>query len=162
MLKVGKKLFEKLLLDAGASPRKRAHHNIHRDYSESVQRLCIALKRGTYVRPHCHKDIDGWEMIMALKGEVVMLIFDSEGFVKQRFELSSENGDMGVELEPNTWHMVFPANLEAIIFEVKEGPFRPKKNCDFASWSPKENSKDVDEFLVWAKCAIAGDKFRSL
>lgn len=151
--------FDKLLLEAETSPRKRAHYNIHQDYNEPVQRLCIALKCGTYVRPHCHLDSDGWELIMALKGDVVMLIFDADGYVERRYEMSPGDGNIGVELVPNSWHMLFPVNSEAVIFEVKEGPFTPKKKSDFACWSPEENSNEVDQFLVWAKCAIVGDKY---
>lgn len=162
MLYFDNNFFNKLLLDAESSPRKRAHHNIHQDYSEAVQRLCIALKSGTYIRPHSHSDGNGWEMIMALKGDVVMLIFDTDGYVKRRYELSPYTGNVGVELDPNTWHMVFPTNSEAVIFEVKEGPFIPKKICDFASWSPEEDSSGVEDFLAWAKCAVPGDKYLSL
>ena len=162
MLKLDNQLFESLLLDAEASPRKRVHYNIHQNYNEPVQRLCIALKSGTYIRPHCHKDKDSWEMIMALKGEVDMLIFDSKGIVKERFKLSPLSGHIAVELEPNTWHMVFPAKSEAVIFEVKEGPFKQKNKSDFARWSPEENSSGVEEFLAWAKCAAPGDRYKSL
>ena len=159
MLYLDNNFFDKLLLDAESSPRKRAHHNIHQNYSEPVQRLCIALKSGTYIRPHSHVDSDAWELIMALKGDVIMLIFDVDGYVIKRYELSPCTGSLGVELVPNTWHMLFPANAEAVIFEVKEGPFTPKKESDFACWAPEENSNEVGEFLSWAKNAVAGDRY---
>jgi len=152
--------FDKLLLDAERSARKRTHYNIHKDYNEKVQRLCIALKRGTYVRPHYHSDADAWQMIMALRGCVAILIFDIDGSVIKRIELSSDTGIIAIEMEPNTWHMAFPVSSEAILFEVKEGPFSPKKNSDFACWSPEENSDEVDEFLVWAQCAKVDDQYR--
>ena len=161
MLKLDNQLFERLLLDAEASPRKRMHYNIHRDYNEPVQRLCIALKHGTYIRPHCHKEKGSWEMIMALKGEVGMLIFDSKGNVKERLTLSPLCGHIAVELEPNTWHMVFPIESDAVIFEVKEGPYKQKTISDFARWSPEENSSNVEEFLAWAKSAVPGERYPS-
>ena len=161
MLKVNNELFEKLLSEAEISPRKRSHYNIHQDYSEPVQRLCIGLKKGTYIRPHCHVDIKSWEMIMVLKGEVTVLIFDASGCVIERIELSPNTGNMAVELQPNTWHMVFPAGLEAVIFEVKEGPFTPKKKCDFASWSPEEESNNVQSFLDWAMNANINEKYNA-
>lgn len=158
MLKLDNELFEKLLSEAESSSRKRTHYNIHQDYNEPVQRLCIALKEGTYVRPHCHFDTKSWEMIMVLKGAVAILIFDSSGYIKERIELSSLMGNVAIELKPNTWHMVFPTEPEAVIFEVKEGPFSPKKECDFASWSPVEESSEVQGFLDWAMNAAVGEK----
>jgi cupin fold WbuC family metalloprotein len=162
VLKLNDQLFERLLLDAEASPRKRVHYNIHQSYSEPVQRLCIALKSGTYIRPHCHKNKDSWEMIVALKGGVNMLIFDTRGIVKECFKISPNSGRIAVELEPNTWHMLFPEKSEAVILEVKQGPFKQKKASDFASWAPEENSSGVEDFLAWAKCAEPGDKYQSL
>ncbi|MFK5894039.1 MAG: WbuC family cupin fold metalloprotein [Pseudomonadota bacterium] len=159
MLKINNELFDKLLSEAATSPRKRSHYNIHKDYSEPVQRLCIGLKKGTYVRPHCHVHVKSWEMIMALKGEVTVLIFDPSGCVVERCELSPNTGNIAVELQPNTWHMVFPAESDAVIFEVKEGPFTPKKKCDFAFWSPEEDSTQVGPFLNWAYRAVVGDKY---
>ncbi|MFK5950674.1 MAG: WbuC family cupin fold metalloprotein [Methylococcales bacterium] len=159
MLKIDNKLFERLLSEAESSPRKRAHYNIHQNYSEPVQRLCIALKKGTYVRPHFHADVNSWEMIMAIKGEVTILIFNSSGHINERIELSPNTGNIGIELQPNTWHMVFPSGSEAVIFEVKEGPFTAKKKCDFASWSPEEGNNDVQGFLNWAMNASVGEKY---
>ncbi len=159
MLLLNSIFFDKLLSEAESSSRKRAHYNIHKDYSEPVQRLCIALKSGTYVRPHCHTDSDGWELIMTVKGDVVILIFDDCGYVKKRYALSPTTSNVGVELEPNTFHMVFPVNSDAVIFEVKEGPFIPKKTSDFATWAPEEDSDEVENFLDWAKEAKVGDKY---
>ena len=88
-----------------------------------------------------------------------MLIFDADGYVKKRHELSSNTGNVGVELPPNTWHTLFPANAEAVIFEVKEGPFTPEKVSDFACWVPEENSSEVDGFLSWAQSAVVGDQY---
>jgi len=162
MIKLDNELFDKMMAEAEKSPRKRSHYNIHRDYSEPVQRLCIALKRGTYVRPHCHVNEESWEMIMALKGLVALLVFDVNGCIIERIELSPLDGAIGVELKPNTWHMVFPMSSEAILFEVKEGPFTPKKKSDFASWSPGEESNDAQRFLNWAMNAGVGDEYQSL
>ena len=159
-LNLDDKLFDRLLSEAGSSPRKRVHYNIHQDHSEPVQRLCIALKNGTYIRPHCHFDIEEWEMIIALRGAVVMLIFNLDGTIENRIALSPATADCGVELKPGTWHMLFPVDSEAIIFEVKQGPFRPKQKNDFATWSPEDTSEEVEEFLMWAKHAVVGDNFR--
>jgi len=160
MLKIDNELFDKLLKDAANSPRKRAHFNIHKEYDEPVQRLCIGLLEGTYIRPHYHPRDKGWEIIMALKGVVALLIFNEEGVVTEKKELSPETGSLGVELKPRTYHMVFPVSHDAILFEIKEGPFMPKEMCDFVAWAPEEGDDDVDVFLEWAKNATVGSRYK--
>ena len=47
-------LFSKMLDDAHVSKRKRTHHNFHDHLNDQVQRLCVALTPGTYLKPHKH------------------------------------------------------------------------------------------------------------
>lgn len=154
--------FDRLLGEAEKSERKRSHHNIHNSHNEPVQRLCIALKKGTYVRPHCHTAINGWELIMVVKGDVAILVFDDSGYVVKRFELSTTTNSVGIELQPNTYHMVFPRSDDAVIFEVKEGPFTSDKICKFATWSPEENSEGAEKFLLWVNQAVIGEKYTAI
>ena len=65
----------------------------------------------------------------------------------------------GLELVPNTWHTVYPETESAVIMEVKEGPYTPAKESDFAQWAPKEGDSTVEEFLVWIQNAKIGDKY---
>jgi hypothetical protein len=65
----------------------------------------------------------------------------------------------GLELKPNTWHTVYPLSNEAIIIEVKEGPYTPSVEGDFAVWAPKEGEQLSVNFLEWVKSAKVGDKF---
>ena len=36
---------------------------------------------------------------------------------------------------------------DTIIFEVKQGPYNPDTDKEFATWSPSEDSPDVANFL---------------
>ena len=158
-IKLDDQFFERLLSDAHQSPRKRSHYNLHKELDEPVQRLCIALKKGTYVRPHHHPKSNKWELMLALKGSVALLIFDENGNVLERLQLDPGNTVSGIELKPNTWHTVFPVSDEAVILEVKEGPFTPTEPTDFAEWAPSEGEDNVEEFLLWMKDAKIGDRF---
>jgi cupin fold WbuC family metalloprotein len=149
-------LFGKLLAEAEQSPRKRSHHNFHDDFQEPVQRVCIALTSGTYVRPHCHPQGNKWEMTIALQGRVVLLIFDPDGMVLERLELSPAGSLTGIEIPPNTWHTIFPLSGAAVILEIKEGPYHPTDPIDFALWAPAEGDNGVGRFLAWAQHARPG------
>ena len=69
------KLLDNALLDtligkAKDAPRKRAHFNLHPELNDPVQRLCIAMEPGTYVRPHRHSDPETWEVLVILRGSL--------------------------------------------------------------------------------------------
>ena len=105
---VGEKLFQGLLSQAALSPRKRSHLNFHSGSDDPVQRLCIALKSGTYVRPHSHPEKNKWELTLVLKGEVGILLFDSTGVVIKRMELFPAASICRVEIGSKIWHTTFP------------------------------------------------------
>jgi cupin fold WbuC family metalloprotein len=152
-------LFQGLLSEAELNVRKRSHFNLHEGPKDSVQRLCIALKSGTYVRPHYHPEKNKWEMTLVLKGEVGILLFDYTGVVTKRMELSPAASICGVEIEPKTWHTTFPLSEEAVIMEIKEGPFIPIDPSNYATWAPVEGGSDAPKFLKWARAAVSGDSY---
>ena len=159
--KLNNGFYEKLLIQAHENPRKRSHYNLHKELNEPVQRLCIALIKGTYVRPHHHPKYNKWELILALRGTVSLVIFDKEGSILEKLSLSQGNALSGIELEPNTWHTVFPLTNDAVILEVKEGPFTPTKESDFATWAPIEGEDQVISFLSWLEGANPGERYFS-
>ncbi|MDH4099604.1 MAG: WbuC family cupin fold metalloprotein [Nitrospirota bacterium] len=152
--------FDELAQKASQSPRKRSHHNFHKQHGEPVQRLCIALDRGTYVRPHKHPEANKWELMLVLRGAVELLIFSRSGEVLSRLHLSSDGPERGVEIRNNTWHTVFPLEDGSVIIEAKEGPYAPVSPDSFAHWAPEEGSDEVAAFLEWAGRAKPGDRYR--
>ena len=160
-LKLDNDFFEQLLLQAHESPRKRSHYNLHKELNEPVQRLCIALKKGTYVRPHHHPKSNKWELMLALRGAVSLVIFNEGGVILEKHSLSHGETLNGIELEPNTWHTVFPQTDDAIILEVKEGPFTPTQESDFASWAPAEGEEKAIHFLSWLESAAPGESYNT-
>ena len=89
--------------------------------------MCIALKKGTYVRPHLHPKSNKWELMLALRGSIALVIFNEEG----------------------------------VILEIKEGPFTPTLESDFASWAPVEGDERTIQFLQWLENATAGEKYNA-
>ncbi|MGD8785279.1 MAG: WbuC family cupin fold metalloprotein [Thioalkalispiraceae bacterium] len=159
-IKLDDHFFQQLLSTARQSPRKRSHFNLHQQMDEPVQRLCIGLIKGTYVRPHHHPQDTKWELMLCLKGRVCLITFHPDGHVLERLQLAPGESITGIELSPNSWHSVFPLSDEAVILEVKQGPYTPANESDFASWSPKEGDAEVRSFLAWLEQAQPGDRYQ--
>jgi len=145
--KIDTTLIDSCLKDARRSPRRRSHFNLHETLEAPVQRLCIALTEGTYVRPHRHPQPNKWELLIAVSGTSCLVTFDDEGNVKDHFTIDPSGPLTAVELPPNTWHTLFPKEQESVVLEIKEGPYTPNKPEYFADWAPEEGSEQANTYL---------------
>ncbi len=156
------KLIDNALLDsligkAKDAPRKRAHFNLHPELHDPVQRLCIAMEPGTSVRPHRHSDPETWEVLVILRGSLALNIFDEKGKVLERTVLKAGGPVTAVEFPLNTWHA--PASLEpgTVVFEIKQGPYKPIAENNLAKWAPAEGGPEAERFLEWYRNAKVGE-----
>ncbi|MDD5329608.1 MAG: WbuC family cupin fold metalloprotein [Sulfuricella sp.] len=156
MKRIDRQLLTSLSAQAAAAPRLRAHHNLHPELDDPVQRLCIAMEPGTYVRPHRHSDPASWEILLVLSGAVVLLVFDEDGRVTERTELSA-CGEVGtVEIPAHTWHAVASTQPGTVVFEVKQGPYKPIAEANYAPWSPADGDA-ARALTAWYGTARPGD-----
>lgn len=149
-------MLDDLARQARLSPRLRANHNLHAELSEPVQRLAIAMEPDTFVRPHRH--FHTWEMLTALRGRFVVLLFDEAGVVTSRTILGE--GCHVIEFPANTWHAVLSLDAGGVIFEVKLGPYRPLEPGEYAPWCDALEGVAAARVNAWYARAQAGDRLR--
>lgn len=117
----------KLLFEqASNSPRKRAHLNLHASFDDKVQRLYIALIKGSYVEPHYHELAHQWEMFVVQSGVVKITIYNNDGVVLNSFLVGEGRNISAVEFLPGDVHSVECISEQALLLEIKEGPFIEK------------------------------------
>jgi cupin fold WbuC family metalloprotein len=150
-------LLDDLTAKAVASPRKRAHHNLHPVLEDPVQRLCVAIEPGTYIRPHRHADPSTWEVFLLLRGSAVLLLFEEQGRVKERIVLAARGPVHAVEIPMNAWHSIASLETGSIFLEVKQGPYAAPKSANAASWAPAEGEPDAPRFEEWYRTARTRD-----
>jgi cupin fold WbuC family metalloprotein len=153
------KLFPRTLLDeltakASASPRLRAHHNIHPTPADPVQRFFVVANRESYFRPHRH--LTKSELAIVLRGAFDVLTFDEAGKVTARYAVGDGTSTMGFETPQATWHTLIAAGDGSAFLEIKEGPYDPTTATQFAPWAPAEGDPSVPEFLHWLRGAQPG------
>ena len=159
MTRIDNALIDGLFAAADASPRRRAHHRFHVSDADPVQRILIAARAGSYIRPHRHPSADKWEFILAVRGRLLFLLFDEAGRVTERIELSPGGACGGIEIPPGTWHGVAVLDGEAAFAEVKPGPYVADTYAEFASWAPAEGDPDAAAAEAWFRTAAVGDRF---
>ena len=153
-------LLDELAARAAASPRARAHHNIHESPADLVQRFFVVAQRNTYFRPHRH--LTKSELAMVLRGRVHVLIFDETGTVTARHSVGEHTNSMGYETPTGTWHTLIADTDGSAFFEVKQGPYDPATAAEFATWAPAEGDAAAPQFLEWLRTAQPGDRAPSL
>ena len=94
---------------------------------------------------------------MILRGSLALNIFDENGTVVERTVLKAGGPVTAVEFPRSTWHA--PVSLESgtVVFEIKQGPYKPIEEKNLASWAPNENEPAAAEFLKWYREANVGE-----
>jgi len=148
-------LLDELTSKATASPRARAHHNIHESAQDPVQRFLVVSNRNSYFRPHRH--LTKSELAMVLRGRLHVLTFDEHGTVVTRHSVGEGTPSMAYETPRALWHTLTADTNGAAFLEIKEGPYDPATASEFATWAPAEGTPEAASFLEWIKTAQPGD-----
>lgn len=154
------KLLPRALLDeladkAAASPRARAHYNIHATPADLVQRFLVVARGDSYFRPHRHASRS--ELAVVLRGRLDLLTFDARGRVSARYGIGEGTDSMAYESPQGVWHTVVPAAGGGAFLEIKEGPYDPATATEYAAWAPAEGDAAVPGFTAWLRGAQPGD-----
>jgi len=148
MLKiVSEKLLGELSQKAVNSPRKRMNHNFHDDLADPINRMLNAFEPGTYIQPHRHENPDKREVFIILRGSLVVVFFDNSGTPIDFVLLDREKGNLAVEIPVGAWHSLFSLETGSVVYEIKDGPYLPMNDKNFAAWAPKEGDSGCAEYL---------------
>lgn len=146
MIKITKNLLSEISEKAKLAKRKRANYNFHKGSDDLIQRFLNAIEPDTYLRPHKHENPDKIEIFIILTGRVLIVQYDDEGGISDHIILDPRNGNMGVEIQPRTWHSFISLQKGSVLYELKEGPYDESIDKIFAIWSPKEESPEALDY----------------
>jgi len=126
---------------------RRMNHNFHDDLADPINRMLNAFETGTYIQPHKHENPDKREVFIVLRGSLVVVFFDSSGTPTDFVLLDREKGNFAVEIPVGVWHSLFALEVGSVVYEVKDGPYFPISDKNFASWAPIEGESGCDKYL---------------
>lgn len=144
---IDQNLFEYMLHEAHASPRKRKNFNFHPTLQDNPHRFLNVMLRGTYVTPHRHLTPPKPESFLVLQGALLFFIFNDDGSIREMHRLGGENNPVGIDIEAGLWHTLVVDGDHAIIYEVKPGPYDPSEDKQFAPFAPHEGEAGTAEYL---------------
>jgi cupin fold WbuC family metalloprotein len=147
LVKITSNNLDKLSEKAKHSERKRMNFNFHKQPDDTLQRMIHVMHRGTYVQPHKHENPDKREAFIILRGRVALIEFDNEGKPTDHIIMDKNEGNFGVEVPPKIWHNLIALEDNSAVYEVKDGPYSPVDDKNFAQWAPKEGDKECKKYL---------------
>jgi cupin fold WbuC family metalloprotein len=131
---IDQQIMQQLFEQAGVSERKRSHYLLHESHGDKVQRLIIAMLRGSYVEPHFHELSHQWEMFIVSMGSIRVTIYNTNGTSKHSFEAGPQHEVSLVEFSSGDIHSVECLSERAVMIEIKEGPFDANYAKAFPQW----------------------------
>lgn len=131
------------LLDGelGASRLGRTRLCAHGRLEDPLHEMIIALKRGSYVRPHRHEGKS--ESFHIIEGEGSLVLFTDSGSVTDWIALGdfASGKAFFTRLSQGVFHTLFVESARLLIHETTNGPFRSDDAIQ-APWAPRELSQE--------------------
>ena len=73
--------------------------------------------------------------------------FDADGHVVSHALLEAGTGAYGAEIAPRVYHCIIALEPGSVVYEVKNGPYSPLDDKNFATWAPKEGEEGCRAYL---------------
>ncbi|MEZ5083456.1 MAG: WbuC family cupin fold metalloprotein [Bacteroidales bacterium] len=147
MKKINSNLINDLHAQAKLSLRGRINHNFHTEMDDPLQRMLNSMQPGTYLQPHKHENPDKREVFIALTGKFVVVQFNDTGHIEDSMILDPSIKDFAAEIDAHVYHTIICLEPNSIIYELKDGPYNPSDDKNFAPWAPVEGNPDCQEYL---------------
>ena len=147
MIKIDLNVLNKTSQMARLSSRLRMNYNFHSEAEDPMQRMLNAMEPGTYIRPHKHEHPDKREVFFALKGTLCLVEFEDDGRIRDYTLLAPDSDCVGAEIPARTYHTVISLETGSVAYELKDGPYNPAEDKNFASWAPPEGAVEAEAYL---------------
>ncbi len=76
-----------------------------------------------------------------LQGTVGLLLFKSEGNIQQQLHLSAKGPTHCIEIAEDQFHTLVALEAVSVIFELRQGLYKPAQDKDFLKGFPNEGAK---------------------
>lgn len=147
MIKIDQNLLDEMMVKSRLAKRGRAFFTFHKSDDDTMQRMLNAMQPGTYLQPHKHENPDKREVFLVLTGKFLVVEFDESGKITDHMTLDAQSNFRAAEIAERVIHTVICLAPDSIVYELKDGPYDPIDDKNFAVWAPKEGDQGCDKFI---------------
>lgn len=125
---IDKNLLDALSEEARKSSRLRMNRDMRNSSEDNSQRMLNALEPGTELPIHRHRNTS--ESCFILRGSAEEIFYDENGNETERIILKPDSNCVGVNIEADRWHKLIALEPGTVIFEAKDGKYKPLVETD--------------------------------
>lgn len=114
-------LYNQLTNKAKASFRLRSNFDLRNSPTDQSQRMLNALEPGTIMPIHRHKETS--ETCLCIRGHFEEYFYDENGNLIETVDMVP--GGIVLNIEAGQWHSLKCLESGTVLFEAKEGKYRP-------------------------------------
>ena len=116
-------VLDRLSEQAKENPRLRQSMDFRNSPEDLSQRMLNALEHGTVMPIHRHHGSS--ETVVILRGKIRWLFYDDQGKETERVTLDADGNLRMLNVEKDRWHSLECLTSGAVLYESKDGPYRP-------------------------------------
>ena len=142
-MKVDNILFDKLMLEAQSSPRRRMNYDLRTQakipglagedvadgWADMSQRMLNVLMTDTVIPIHRHTETS--ETVIVCRGKVREEFYDAEGNKTAEFVMEAGGECPGIQVPMGQYHTLVCLEDGSVIFEAKDRPYDPVGTEEF-------------------------------
>lgn len=121
-------LLDEISAKAKNSLRLRINYNLHETFDDSVQRMFNAIEPGSIIPIARHPYSN--ETLILLRGKLRVIIYNDNKEIIEDVILDKSGGNIGYHIPKGLWHCVESLESGTILFETREGPYKPVEEKD--------------------------------
>lgn len=118
-----KQFLDALCKQAKVNPRLRINYDLRNSEQDKSQRMLNALHPGTVLPVHRHPDTS--ETMIVVRGSVREKYYNEAGEVTEVFVLKAGTDQSILHIPAGMWHHLECLEAGTVIFEAKDGAYRP-------------------------------------
>lgn len=120
---VTKEILDELSAKAKENPRLRQSMDLRNSPEDLSQRMLNALEPGTVMPIHRHRS--STETVVILRGKIQWVFYDDNGKETERVTLDANGWPRMLNVEKDRWHSLVCLESGSVLFESKDGAYRP-------------------------------------
>ena len=123
-------IIDSLTTQAKASPRLRMNMDLRNSSEDQSQRMLNALEPGTIMPIHRHRL--STETVVILRGKIQWVFYDENGKETERVTLDANGWPRMLNVEKDRWHSLECLESGSVLFECKDGAYRPLQDDEIS------------------------------